>query len=182
MHRERGLCRLLSRDCRPSEWHARVLGLSAGVATHHVGVSEEAGPKVTISGLHQVGIGIGAVAGGPEFLLAEKTVAARNGERDDNPVAALEIFHFLSYFFNNAHELVSHDVADMRVARGAITYSDDTIVLWPNSDLMDDSMAGPGFHWRCQLSRLSLLFVCIAASRSGSHTRPEAFIAIQMII
>ena len=93
------------------EGHAHVLRLAAGVAAHHVRVAEETGAGISVGGFHQVRVGIGVVAGGPELLLAEEAVAAGDGERNDDAVAALEIGHFLADFLDDAHEFVAEDVA-----------------------------------------------------------------------
>ena len=51
------------------------------------------------------------VAGSPQLLLAEKTLTAGNGERDDNAVAALQIINRRADLFHDAHELVPENVS-----------------------------------------------------------------------
>ena len=54
---------------------------------------------------------VGGFAGGEQVLAAEEAVAAGDHEGHDDPVAGLERRHSGSDFLDDAHELVSKDVA-----------------------------------------------------------------------
>jgi hypothetical protein len=58
-----------------------------------------------------MGVGIGVVAEGPEILLAEQAASARDGERDDHAITALELLDLAADFLDDPHELVAEDIA-----------------------------------------------------------------------
>src|SRR4051794_5138044 len=57
------------------------------------------------------GVGIGIFAKREELALAEKTLAARNWKRDNDPVAWAQIFHLATHIDHLTHELVADDIA-----------------------------------------------------------------------
>jgi hypothetical protein len=56
-------------------------------------------------------IRIGILAEGEELFFAEETVAAGDGERNDDAVARLEVPHFAADFNDFAHEFVAENIA-----------------------------------------------------------------------
>src|SRR5581483_6449351 len=95
------------------EGNAGELCLSAGVAAEHVGVTEEAGGRVAHDLFGDPGVGVGVVATGPELILAELTVAAGDGEGNDDAVADLEFVAVDAWadLDNLTHEFVAEDIA-----------------------------------------------------------------------
>ena len=86
------------------------LGLSAGVAAHHVRVAEQPRGRSPVELLGHPGIGVRVVAGGPQLPVAEEAATAGDCERDD-PVADLQPVVVASDVDDFAHELVAEDVA-----------------------------------------------------------------------
>ncbi len=58
-----------------------------------------------------MGIWIAIVTRCPNLLFAEETIATGNRERYNDAVTSMQIGHFLSHFFDNAHELMPKNVA-----------------------------------------------------------------------
>ena len=91
--------------------HARVLGLAARVAAHHVRVAEQARARKAVDLLLHPGVRVGVVARREQAAPAEEAVAAGDGERHDHAVADLQVRHRLADLDHLAHELVAEDVA-----------------------------------------------------------------------
>ena len=93
------------------EWHASVLRLAASVASHHVGIAEQARARVAIHFFGNPRVRIGVVAARPQLLLAEPAAPACDGEWHQNAVARIQVLHLGAEFDDLAHELVAEDVA-----------------------------------------------------------------------
>src|SRR5579859_3907118 len=93
--------------------NASILGLSAGISSHHVGVAKKTRRRVAHHFLGDPIIGIGILATRPEFLLAEEAAATGDGEWNYHAVADLQLLglHCASGFNHFSHELMTHDVA-----------------------------------------------------------------------
>ena len=93
------------------ERHARELGLAAGKAAGEVRVAERARRRVAHHLLGERGVRIRVLAERPVVVPALPAVAAGDGERDDHPIADLELLDRSSDLDHFAHELVAEDVA-----------------------------------------------------------------------
>src|SRR5881227_149494 len=71
--------------------NAGKLRLASGISAHQVGVTKKPGTGIPIQLLHHPGIWIGVVAGRPEIVFAVVTLPASNRERNDHPVASLQL-------------------------------------------------------------------------------------------
>jgi hypothetical protein len=76
-----------------------------------VRVAEQARAGVAVQLFGNVGVGVGVVAARPQLAAAEEAVAAGDGKRHDDAVAAPEVGHAGADLDDLAHELVAEDVA-----------------------------------------------------------------------
>jgi hypothetical protein len=56
-------------------------------------------------------IWIAVVAGSPDFLLAEETVATSDCKGNNDPIASAQMGYILADLFDNAHELVAQHIS-----------------------------------------------------------------------
>jgi hypothetical protein len=93
------------------EWHARILGLPAGVAAREVRVAEDSRGGVAEQLLSQPRVRVGVLAQGEQLLLAVPAVSASDRERNDDAVANLQVRDAAAGLHDLAHELVAEDIA-----------------------------------------------------------------------
>jgi hypothetical protein len=91
--------------------HARVLGLPARVAAHHVRVAEDARAREAVDLLLHPRVRVRVVAGRPQPAPAEEAAPTGDRERDDHAVADFKVVHAGARLDDLAHELVTEDVA-----------------------------------------------------------------------
>jgi hypothetical protein len=96
-----------------SQRDAKELCLPTGIATSQVGISEHATGGLPKCLLSQIRFGIAVVTTAPKLPPAEEALAAadREGNHDTIPHIQLILIHVRAYFFNDAHRLVSEDIA-----------------------------------------------------------------------
>src|ERR1051325_8671091 len=95
------------------ERHAHVLRLPALVAAVEMRVAEEPRARVPVELLEHRGVRVRVVAERPQLALAEEAVAARDRERHDHAIAALQGRRPRADLDHLAHELVPEDVAGL---------------------------------------------------------------------
>src|SRR6185503_14610565 len=93
------------------ERHARVLCLATSIPTGQVRVTKKACRRVTKHLLRHPRVGIRVLTEREHLLLAEKTPATGNRERNDDSIANRQIRHLATNFDDLAHKLVTKNVA-----------------------------------------------------------------------
>jgi hypothetical protein len=100
--------------------HAQIFRLTAGIAAEQMRIAEQASrgmaPKFLYLGL----VGVGPLAARVEAALAEKALAARDGERYDDAIASLESLDIRTDLDDLAHRLMTEHIAAFHLGHDAI--------------------------------------------------------------
>jgi hypothetical protein len=102
------------------ERHAEIFRLAAGKSAEHVRIAEQAGRRLAHRLLRNLRVPVRGITERVEFLLAEETAPAGDGERHHHAVAHLELFVSRAHFHDFAHRLVTEHVAALHRRHVAI--------------------------------------------------------------
>jgi hypothetical protein len=105
---------------RVGERHPHILGLPARITAGQVRVAEQARRRMAEHLGRDIAVAVSPFANGEVAAFALVAVAAKDRERNDDPVARLELLVLGADFHHLAHELVAYDVAGLHAWHEAV--------------------------------------------------------------